>query len=430
MTDADRLSEAVSALNLEGVHTLLSEGVDPNSIRSPGGEASCQPDQPLKMVMFRLSDCVLEQVGRDQLALIATLLLEHGADPVPALNIAEKRYGPYKGAGDEDTWEAWHVIAAAAEISSGGSTMAAELPFSVGSVVRVFGESVTKATVSCINVEDGTVDIILFATQEEIDGLALESVKPLEQFELQDPGGDEDLLSKLDRKKGEGNLLFKLKDFAAALAHYKGAIAVLQKSMSVGDSVVVRAAAGFRPATVADMDTGAKTIDVFFSDGDEEDLDGLPVAKAVMVKPSVPAMHAVEVALYMNMARCGLQTKAHSFVVLYCTVLLALLNCECEMSEEGWASKNLGKAYQLRAQAHLNQQHWKKSQKDVDAALQLDPGCKQSQKIGRTITKKMDASLKADRKLAKEVGKWVQKSMSKESEADAGARAGKEGSHW
>jgi hypothetical protein len=306
----------------------------------------------------------------------------------------------------------------------------------VGSIVRVFRDTVVeKATVSCINASDGTIDVILSSSQKEIDGLAMESVKPLEAFEDKDPGGDEDLLSKLERKKCEGNALFKLRDFESALVHYRGAVAAFQKSMSTGDDVLVRATAGFRQATIADIDPDARTIDVFFSDGDQEDFDGLPVAKSVLVKPSTPAIHVVEVALYMNMARCGLQTKAHNFVVLYCTVLVSLLNCQCDLSglesvSEDWTAKNLVKVHQLRAQAHLNQSHWKKAQKDVDIALQLDPGCKQCQKLNRNITKKMETSLKADRKLAKEVGKWVQKSMSAETETAAGARAGDEGSHW
>ena len=74
----------------------------------------------MKMVMFRLSDC-LSGAGccsslpeqRATLAEIAKVLLHHGADPTPAMNIAERRYGKYSK--DEQTWKAWSVVAEAAE---------------------------------------------------------------------------------------------------------------------------------------------------------------------------------------------------------------------------------------------------------------------------------------------------------------------------
>ena len=56
----------------------------------------------------------LKEEARGALAEIAKKLVDHGADPVPALQIAESRCGPYRGADDEDTWEAWHIVAAAA----------------------------------------------------------------------------------------------------------------------------------------------------------------------------------------------------------------------------------------------------------------------------------------------------------------------------
>ena len=115
--DADRLINAVAAIDVTTVSSLLSQGADPNGIRSPGGEDIIQPDRPLKMVVFRLSDCLLDESGWEGLATIAKMLLEYGADPVPAMQIAESRYGTYKGGEDErddGQWKAWHIIAAAA----------------------------------------------------------------------------------------------------------------------------------------------------------------------------------------------------------------------------------------------------------------------------------------------------------------------------
>ena len=88
--------------------------VCPNSLRPPGNEDAFQPDRPLKMVMFCLSDCLLNEEDLDNFTKIATLLLEYGADPFEAMEIAEWRYGKYPGE-EADVWEAWHIVARAAK---------------------------------------------------------------------------------------------------------------------------------------------------------------------------------------------------------------------------------------------------------------------------------------------------------------------------
>lgn len=110
----DSLTDAVAAIDLDRVKQLLSAGSDPNAVRGPGGEESHQPDRPLKMVMFRLSDALLSADDFAVLAEIAAALLDAGAEPGPAMDIAQSRYGQYPGPDDPHTWEAWHLVAAAA----------------------------------------------------------------------------------------------------------------------------------------------------------------------------------------------------------------------------------------------------------------------------------------------------------------------------
>ena len=93
------LVDAVSRLDLAGVNALLAErGRDPNAARSLRCEEAYQPDTPLKMVVFRLSDDRMTDDGRAALGAIARALLARGADPAPAMALAEDRYGPYPGA--------------------------------------------------------------------------------------------------------------------------------------------------------------------------------------------------------------------------------------------------------------------------------------------------------------------------------------------
>jgi hypothetical protein len=122
----DDMSEAVAAIDVPLVEALLAAGGDPNAVRAPGGEEPYQPDRPLKMVMFRLSDCMVGPDDRAKLARIARALLDHGADPGPAMEIAEARYGEYPWPdgvdGNRVVWEAWSIVAAAAAAAGADAT--------------------------------------------------------------------------------------------------------------------------------------------------------------------------------------------------------------------------------------------------------------------------------------------------------------------
>ena len=104
--DATALCDAISNNDLDKVTELLENGDDANGVKPGGGES----DTPLKTVIFCLSDG-LEETQQESYAEIARLLLQYGADPNPAMELAESRYGSYSN--DTCKWEAWHVVAAA-----------------------------------------------------------------------------------------------------------------------------------------------------------------------------------------------------------------------------------------------------------------------------------------------------------------------------
>ncbi len=93
-----RLMNAVAACDLGEVRAALAAGADANAVipvfdDSP--DPPKQPDTPLELVVFRVSDAMLDDDDLRRLAEIARLLVEHGADPAPAMAMAEHRYGPY-----------------------------------------------------------------------------------------------------------------------------------------------------------------------------------------------------------------------------------------------------------------------------------------------------------------------------------------------
>ena len=101
--------------SLERVRHLLREGSDPNAVRYPGGENRDQyyPDTPLKSVMFSLINSLNTEKDHAELAKIADELLNAGAEPGPAMDFAQLRYGQYRGPDHKKSWRAWHLVAAA-----------------------------------------------------------------------------------------------------------------------------------------------------------------------------------------------------------------------------------------------------------------------------------------------------------------------------
>lgn len=123
MTDHEneRLIQAVTYLDTDGVREALAAGADANfQLELPDGYEKDveQPSTPLKLVMFRISDSFVDDDGLRALANIARLLLDHGADPVPAMAIAEARYGAYDPTTEGLFAEVWHTVARAAKANS------------------------------------------------------------------------------------------------------------------------------------------------------------------------------------------------------------------------------------------------------------------------------------------------------------------------
>jgi hypothetical protein len=91
----EALMTAVEDHDVMRVKTTLAEGANPNYVKPWEGDTTHQPNTPLRMVVFRISDNLLEERDLIKFSEIASLLLQYGADPKPALHLAELRYGKY-----------------------------------------------------------------------------------------------------------------------------------------------------------------------------------------------------------------------------------------------------------------------------------------------------------------------------------------------
>mmetsp|Transcript_36041 Transcript_36041/g.67110 ORF Transcript_36041/g.67110 Transcript_36041/m.67110 type:complete len:231 (+) Transcript_36041:37-729(+) len=108
------LMHAVEVIDEEGVLAAIAAGADVSHSRQlyasdrsflpqralytadglPVPETHpAQPTTPLKMVVFRMSDCMLDEAARMHLVRIAEVLIEHGAARAEALELYHMRYG-------------------------------------------------------------------------------------------------------------------------------------------------------------------------------------------------------------------------------------------------------------------------------------------------------------------------------------------------
>jgi hypothetical protein len=63
--------------------------------------------------MFAISDQFVDDERLKQFAEVAQILIDHGADSQPAMEIAENRYGKYKPEESGAFMEVWHLVAKA-----------------------------------------------------------------------------------------------------------------------------------------------------------------------------------------------------------------------------------------------------------------------------------------------------------------------------
>ena len=106
--------KAVEYHRVQAVQDCLGSGADPNYVQLWEGNSENQPTTPLRMVMFCISDALLEEDDLKQFAEIAALLLHYGADPKPAMKLAEARYGKYDPSfPDSPFMDVWRIVARA-----------------------------------------------------------------------------------------------------------------------------------------------------------------------------------------------------------------------------------------------------------------------------------------------------------------------------
>jgi len=113
----EQLLDAVAQCDLTQIQQCLQAGADIHYVRALDAQGdNLQPVTVLSMVMFRISDNMLQTHELTRFKEITALLLSCGADTEHAMALAEQRYGPYDEKLVDQAYTMmppWHLIARA-----------------------------------------------------------------------------------------------------------------------------------------------------------------------------------------------------------------------------------------------------------------------------------------------------------------------------
>ncbi len=112
-----QLIKAISYGDIRRIQFLLENGADAN-YKIPEEEYEgmveykYQPYSPLRLVMFCISDALITDEELKEYIEIVKILIAHGADPKPAMELAEERYGKYNPTNEDSLFmDVWKVVA-------------------------------------------------------------------------------------------------------------------------------------------------------------------------------------------------------------------------------------------------------------------------------------------------------------------------------
>lgn len=299
-----------------------------------------------------------------------------------------------------------------------------DLCLEVGAQVRVrTATGCRRAVVSYLNPEDGTVDVLFQASEEE-GTFPYSCLLALEKFETEPQPAHESTVSLADWLKSNGTVLFKLKDYQAAADYYTEALKLLKSPVLSSGAVALVRPIGrptrtsplpVRPALVLAVE--AEYADLLYLDDQSEEASVMMSRLVLLLRNQLmPAT-----ALYMNLARCMLNLNKPEFSVQYCGRARAAAQAMAAEGDEH-AVNQVVVAWFLEAKSHVAARVPKLALAACDAALQLDPLNKDVQQLMIQVQRGKEKRMKSNRKIAREISEWIDATM-KESETFAGALA-------
>jgi tetratricopeptide (TPR) repeat protein len=225
--------------------------------------------------------------------------------------------------------------------------------------------------------------------------------------------------------KDRGDTLLRLGDASAAVPHYERALELLGSSpnkISIGSVVIVKQKGFFNLVQIDCIDRDE--VDVTHLDEEEKE-ETLHLNDIVLAVPKRDGKLFQE-RILLNLARCFLQLAATTLIrrrrpsylkaaVRAASFALTVSHFRDSMSATNFVSASKSKALLLRSQAQLGLSKFSHATGDAKKVLDMDPKNKEAALLLRDIARKQQKIAKADKKLVKEVCRWVQSATTESS---------------
>eukprot|EP00929_Paragymnodinium_shiwhaense_P013680 TRINITY_DN121525_c0_g1_i1.p1 TRINITY_DN121525_c0_g1~~TRINITY_DN121525_c0_g1_i1.p1 ORF type:complete len:386 (+),score=125.37 TRINITY_DN121525_c0_g1_i1:152-1309(+) len=332
---------------------------------------------------------------------------------------------------------------------------------SIGKRVRVVkADRSFRACIDCVDEDAQAVDVSFLpaasgrsgkddaGAEEEEATFAASEIRPLEAFEVSSieeklRGFAADLYAASLKTKEEANVLFKLKDFEAAIEHYSLAIdelkrfrpaaALAESQPSQSAAVLVNQGGMLVLGRVERLSEDESKADVCITkeDGSTALVTGAPLRTLVPVHESHLQLHS---SLYMNRARSQTQLGRQQGAAQDLSMVLALWRPRLLLRQSSSAAagscddaaavseacEQLVKAYYLRAKTRLARFRFEAANADIAEARGLQPTTANErllQQLEREILVAQKEYVRSNKVLAREMAKFADAAMSNMDEA-------------
>lgn len=305
-----------------------------------------------------------------------------------------------------------------------------------------------KAIIATIQEEDGTVCVfwedeapssLLSADREMVispspsendenpgveSTVKISEILPLLDFERVALSDDADVSELKDR----GDTLLRLGDASGAVPLYERALDLLGSSpqkITIGSVAIVKQKGFFKLVQVDCIDRDQ--VDVTHLDVEERE-ETLRLNDIMLTIPKRDGKLLQE-RILLNLARCFLQLAEATLIprrrptylkaaVRATSFAFAVSEFRSNVSSANFSSATKPKALLLRSQAQLGLSKFAHARGDAKKVLELDPNNKEASKLLRDIEQQQKKIALADKKLAKEVCRWVQTATTESSVSD------------
>ena len=246
------------------------------------------------------------------------------------------------------------------------------------------------------------------------------------------------LIEKVELHKQHADVLLRLNDYTCAASHYEAALSLIssKSDVTIGGTCIVRRKGDAVIAEVDCIDSDSNQYDVtFVSQNGEEEEEATISDKDILLSVCSDEATYLQPRCLLNLSRCLIklaeydttrgnvgcvgqtkhstrQEKYRSAAVLGCSITMTL--CEHLKENATSADKSLldsliGKARLIRSRAFIGRNMLRHAMLDAKKVSLQNPDDKEALKLMKDIKVKEARNKSLDKKISKEVCRWVKK---------------------